>query len=131
MEFDGIETVDLAERARQHALTDALWQTLEANQIGTNTIGRITALLTFQSRDGAETFCAAYDDDWSTEIRENATGTGWLVEILTPECEFTRLAFIELVDVLMIDAAHTSGQFDGFQLEPHNIRKRQWWKFWE
>lgn len=130
MDFDGIEHVDPAERARQHALADAFWQTLEESRIGSGVIGRITGLVNFSSQADAESFCNNYEEDWETKIQQNDENNGWLVQIISPDCEFSRLAFIELVDVLMIDAAKANGEFDGFHLDSHNIGKRNWWKFW-
>ena len=113
-----IDNVDDDERIRQHSQTDACWKAILNRGIGENTIGRITGILKFPSHIDAQSFSQHRGIEWNIRVFTNDEADEWIVEVQSPEIEFTRMAFLHYTDMLLIDAVAYNGRFDGFQLEP-------------
>lgn len=133
MEYAGIEFVDSATRKREHAATRVLWATLNESGLGENTIGRITAFLYLQDKGNAVELAKKFSSfgDWNVEQYRIESKMQECIRLLSPECEFTIEAFIELTDIMLIEAHKFGGEFDGFEVAADNTRKRRpWWAIW-
>lgn len=131
MDYKGIETVPPETRAKQQALTEALWKELKAQGLNARSFGRISGFFMAKSIESATALSKSLPD-WKSRIEHLTESKEYLVEITTPEVQFSLSAFSGLTDICLI-AAHDSGTtFDGLQVAVHkvgNLRKK-WWQFW-
>lgn len=131
MDYQGIQNIPSETRARQQALTEALWKELKTQGLNARSFGRISGFFVADTEESAKALSLSLPG-WKSRIEPLTDSTGYLVEIVTPKVQFSLKAFTELTDICLISAHDTGATFDGLQVAMHkvgNLRKK-WWQFW-
>jgi hypothetical protein len=131
--YSGLDTLDPTERASKRALTLALWEKLNEQGVGVGSTGRIEAIFFAPTDDAANALVTRYAraSGWETERVPAGDHAGdVVVHVRTPVSRFTRDAFLELSDIMMVEARATGCVFDGLLVEVSAVKRKPWWRFW-
>jgi hypothetical protein len=126
--YEGLEAVDPTERERQRILTQALWQELVRQGAGPGAEGRIECFLYGTTQPTVLAMAERYRarDDWDVILDDSAEDERIRLCIITPLVRFSLDAFLELIDVMMIDALQFGVEFDGFQVNVADTQRPSW-----
>lgn len=132
MEIEGIENVDPNERKRQHLLTKALWEQLNSNGNGVGKAGQIECILFAPTEEAAAQIAEEYNEGFDISTNAVEGSNDICITLVSPICEFTEEAFLELTDIMLVSASYAGAVFDGFQVDVNALQniKKPWWKFW-
>ena len=131
-EFEGIEFVDPVERAKQQALSKAVWSALVEKGFGQKCQGKIRGVFFSDSAEGLNKLAEHYvSEGWTARIELGSDDQHYCLEIETNEVYFTEAAFVELAEIFLIDASCFEVEFDGFHVESSSIKKKRWWNIWQ
>lgn len=128
--YVGIERLDPIERQKQHALADALWQLLNEKGVRRGSIGQIDVFLYGEEKAAASLAGMIRRGGWSAATTQDGEPGRVRVQVTTDDVVFSRDAFIDLTDIMMVAAADHGCVYDGVEVAVHAVKKRPWWQFW-
>ena len=126
--FEGIETVDPTALEKQRILTHALWHELVDQGVGPGTEGKIECFLYGTTKLAALAMADHYRRlrTWGAVVDESPDSRRTELRITTPCVRYSLEAFLELTDVMMIDARRFGLDFDGLHVDLAGTKRTSW-----